>query len=89
MRHLLILVFFSLSVNLFGQEKEIRDIMKSQEDCWNKGDLDCFMQGYWKSDELVFVGSGGPRYGWQVTLNGYKRSYPNKEAMGKIGRAHV
>lgn len=67
-----------------AQEKEIRKLLAEQQACWNNGDLECFMQGYLNSDDLVFVGSNGPKYGWQVTLNNYKKSYPNKDAMGKL-----
>jgi len=67
-----------------GQGAEIRKVLEDQAACWNKGDLECFMQGYVQSDDLVFVGSSGPKYGWQVTLNNYKSSYPNKEAMGTL-----
>lgn len=42
------------------------------------------MQGYWKSDSLMFVGKTAPTYGWQNTLNNYKRSYPGKAAMGVL-----
>ncbi len=81
----LILVFFvSVSFLAFGQEEEIKKVMKDQEDCWNNGDLECFMQGYNKSDDLIFVGSSGPKYGWQVTLNNYKKSYPSNAAMGTL-----
>ena len=73
--------FASVSI---GQEDEIRKVMADQEKCWNEGNLECFMEGYWKSDDLVFVGSAGPKYGWQVTLNNYKRSYPTSEAMGTL-----
>lgn len=84
MRFSLLVVFFSLVVMTFGQEAEIRKVMAEQETCWNTGDLECFMDGYWNSDELIFVGSAGPKYGWQVTLNNYKRSYPTLEAMGTL-----
>jgi len=67
-----------------AQEDEIRKLLSVQQDCWNSGDLECFMQGYLQSDDLVFVGSSGPKYGWQVTLNNYKKSYPDKDAMGKL-----
>jgi ketosteroid isomerase-like protein len=40
------------------------------------------MQGYIKSDSLLFVGKSGPTYGWQKTLDNYKRNYPDKSAMG-------
>ena len=58
--------------------------MQEQEDCWNKGDLDCFMQHYWKSDSLKFIGKSGVNYGWQTTLDNYKKGYPSKEKMGKL-----
>jgi ketosteroid isomerase-like protein len=63
---------------------EIRKIMDDQAVCWSKGDLECFMQGYWKSDSLLFIGSRGLTYGWQQTLDNYKRSYPDASAMGKL-----
>ena len=39
---------------------------------------------YWKSEKLVFVGSRGPSYGWEATLESYKKGYPDKKAMGKL-----
>lgn len=65
-------------------EQAIRMVLSQQVDCWNEGDLDCFMEGYWKSDQLVFIGSKGVTYGWQKTLDNYKKSYPNKDAMGEL-----
>ena len=81
---------FTLFASLFivaasnGQENEIRKVLAAQVTCWNNGDLECFMQGYLKSGELLFVGANGPKYGWQVTLNNYKKSYPNRDAMGTL-----
>lgn len=62
----------------------IKKQMQEQEDCWNKGDLDCFMQHYWESDSLKFIGKSGVNYGWQTTLDNYKKGYPSKEKMGKL-----
>lgn len=62
----------------------IEAIMHEQESAWNRGDLEGFMQPYWRSDSLVFVGRSGPKYGWQTTLDNYKRGYPNREAMGRL-----
>ena len=42
------------------------------------------MQGYWKSDSLLFIGKSGLTYGWQQTLDNYKRSYPDVSDMGKL-----
>jgi ketosteroid isomerase-like protein len=66
-------------------ESSIRQVLAKQEACWNAGDLECFMQGYWKSDSLKFVGKSGVTYGWQKTLDNYKRSYPDTATMGRLG----
>jgi len=63
---------------------EIQTIMKKQEDAWNRGNLEGFMQGYWKSDSLRFIGKRGITYGWQQTLDNYKKGYPSTEAMGTL-----
>jgi hypothetical protein len=67
-----------------SQEKEIIAVMKMQEQAWSDGNLDQFMQGYWQSDSLMFVGKNGIKYGWKTTLDNYKKSYPDKAAMGKL-----
>ena len=42
------------------------------------------MQTYWKNDSLMFIGKSGVRFGWQETLNNYKKGYPDTTAMGKL-----
>jgi len=65
-------------------EVEIRKVLANQTESWNRGDLENFMNGYWKSDSLTFVGKDGITYGYQNTLNNYKKNYANKEQMGKL-----
>ncbi len=62
----------------------IKEILRAQQDAWNDGDKDRFMEAYWKSDSLLFYGSGGPTYGWQSTLENYHIRYPDKSAMGEL-----
>lgn len=62
----------------------INELMKKQEVCWSSGDLECFMEPYWHSDSLKFIGRKGLTYGWQKTLENYKKSYPSSEDMGKL-----
>jgi len=62
----------------------IMEIMNRQENCWNSGDLKCFMQGYWQSDSLMFVTSSQVYYGYDETLNRYRNTYPDREAMGQL-----
>jgi hypothetical protein len=60
----------------------IDSIMQAQIICWNEGDILCFMEAYWKSDSLMFVGKSGINYGWQKTLDNYLKSYSSKDEMG-------
>ncbi|MBL4578307.1 MAG: nuclear transport factor 2 family protein, partial [Flavobacteriales bacterium] len=53
-------------------------------DCWNNGDLECFMETYWKSDSLKFIGKDGITYGWDATISRYKQKYPDKSHMGVL-----
>jgi hypothetical protein len=77
------IVFLLVAFTLSGlaQEKEIQQILKSQVRCWNVGDLDCFMNAYWKSDSLLFIGKNGVTRGWYQTYNNYYQNYP-ADAMG-------
>lgn len=65
-------------------ETAIRTTMSNQVKYWNEGNLEAFMEGYWKSDSVMFIGSHGITYGWQNTLNNYKKGYPDTAAMGKL-----
>ena len=63
----------------------IKTMLKTQQTCWNNGDIDGFMQGYWNSENLIFTSlNHKPAYGWENTLKRYKNSYPNKESMGEL-----
>lgn len=84
-----LLAFFTSNLHADNKmsEKEkhrILNILDKQVAAWNEGNLDEFMQTYWNSEKLSFVGSRGPIYGWQATLESYKKGYPNKAAMGNL-----
>ena len=76
--------FFVKAQNAVSDETAIRQTIATQEADWNRADIEAFMGGYWKSDSLMFIGSRGVTYGWQPTLDSYKKGYPNAEAMGKL-----
>ena len=67
-----------------NEEEHIRQLLADQTACWNRGDIEGFMQSYWKTDSLMFIGKSGVTFGWQKTLNNYKKSYPDTAAMGKL-----
>jgi len=85
MKKLIFILGMLISVSSMAQsndEKIIRNILADQISFWNKGDIPGFMQGYWNSDSLVFVGKNGPTYGYNNTLRNYQKNYPNKDYMG-------
>jgi len=67
-----------------SDEIAIRRLLQTQTETWNRGDINGFMQTYWKSDSLQFVGRTGVVWGWQQTLDNYKKRYPDKAAMGTL-----
>jgi len=62
----------------------ILQALDKQQSAWNKGDIDAFMQSYWKSEKLVFNGSYGPIFGWENTKQRYLKGYPDTISMGKL-----
>jgi ketosteroid isomerase-like protein len=65
-------------------ERQIRSVLKTQVGAWNRGDVDAFMTGYWKSPELAFVSGDQMTLGWQATLDRYHQRYPTRDAMGEL-----
>lgn len=83
----LLLFFNAMSLSIDAQSKDEQAIlgsMNAQLKAWNAGDLEKFMEPYWKSDSLMFIGKSGITYGWQQTLNNYKKGYPDTASMGKL-----
>ena len=69
------------------QNKDVTAIQKmlaAQVTEWNKGRIEGYMHGYWENDSLLFIGSKGPRYGYDVTLKRYKEAYPDAAHMGVL-----
>jgi hypothetical protein len=67
-----------------NDENLIRSCMQKQEDAWNSGNIGKFMDAYWKSSELVYIGSNGPTYTWQGIHDNYIKRYPDLVTMGKL-----
>jgi ketosteroid isomerase-like protein len=67
-----------------GAKEKVVSILYTQQDCWNNGDIDCFMQSYWNNDSLMFVSGERVSYGWQKVTDNYKSKYHSKELMGTL-----
>jgi ketosteroid isomerase-like protein len=65
-------------------EAAVEKVLNDQAAAWNKCDLETFMEGYWKSEDLSFTSGNTNTRGWQATLDNYKRGYPDCEKMGKL-----
>ena len=54
---------------------DARAVLAAQVEAWNRGDLEGYMAGYWKSPDLVFFSNGQETRGWQATLDRYRTRY--------------
>lgn len=85
MKRVIIVLLLCLAAESFAQNNtEITAELYRSRDAWNEGNIEKYMETYWQSDSLVFVGSKGLTYGWEQTLKNYKKSYANKELMGRL-----
>jgi beta-aspartyl-peptidase (threonine type) len=62
----------------------VRDVLQQQQQAWNAGDIDRFMEFYWKSDNLTFSSRGKVTRSWQNVLESYKRRYSSRQQMGEL-----
>lgn len=84
---ILLLLFCAFEETLNAQsadEKSILKILDEQTRSWNEGNLEQFVKGYWHNDSLMFIGQSGVTYGFQNTLNNYKKNYSDTAKMGKL-----
>ncbi len=82
-----VLAIMFITTCTFAQTKDdiiIKNILDQQTIAWNGGDIANFMKPYWHSDSLMFIGKSGITYGWQKTMENYKKNYPDAAAMGKL-----
>ena len=83
-------LFLLITFSTFGNaqnskiESDIRAVMNDQVAAWNRGDIEGFMSGYWRSDKLTFVSGSNVTRGWQPTLDRYKKNYDSRAKMGTL-----
>ncbi len=70
--------------NAVPSHREIPRLLENQATAWNRGDLEGFMAGYWRSPDLTFSSGGKLTRGWQPMLDRFRESYPDKSTMGKL-----
>jgi ketosteroid isomerase-like protein len=89
--NLIYLLVICISFEALSQEKhaddlntELTAVLNAQQFAWNNGNIGGYMEGYWKSDSLLFTSAGKSQRGWQATFEKYKKSYDTKEKMGQL-----
>lgn len=67
----------------------ILQVLSNQQKAWNDGSIAGYMEGYWKSDSLLFTSGGNIQTGWKATFEKYKKSYGSKEKMGVLNFSNL
>jgi len=72
------------SLSFVEGARELQTVLTTQQSAWNRGDIDAFMEGYWKHEALRFASGGNVTNGWQATIDRYKARYTDRAAMGTL-----
>lgn len=80
---LAIILFPSLLLAATPQD-EIRSVLATQEQAWNRADIDAFMTTYLDSSEITFQGRSGITRGYAAVSDRYKKAYSTPEKMGRL-----
>lgn len=68
---------------------EIQSVLTAQEDAWNRGDIDAFMNGYARSASTVFVSEDEVRLGWETVRDRYRVKYSDRGTMGTLSFSEI
>jgi ketosteroid isomerase-like protein len=63
---------------------QIQSVLRAQQDAWNRGDIDGFMNGYARSASAVFISEDAVRRGWQTVRDRYREKYSSRAKMGTL-----
>lgn len=77
------LVITAMNTQPTEDEVAIFANFKQQEECWNKADIDCYMQAYYPSGDIKTISRAGVTYGYENIRRQYKQ-YWNAENMGQL-----
>ena len=67
-----------------SDSEAISAVLNAQVAAWNRGDVDAFLEGYWRSPEVSFGGANGFTKGWDGVRDHYKKRYADRAAMGTL-----
>ena len=86
-----VLISWSVSAAPAGEKQDrvnavaqIRSVLRAQQDAWNRGDIDAFMNGYARSRSTIFVSEDTVRRGWETVRARYRKKYSDRAKMGLL-----
>jgi len=86
-----VLISWSVSAAPAGEKQDrvnavaqIRSVLRAQQDAWNRGDIDAFMNGYARSRSTIFVSEDTVRRGWETVRDRYRKKYSDRAKMGLL-----
>ena len=68
---------------------EIQSVLTAQQDAWNRGDIDAFMNGYARSASTVFVSQDEVSRGWETVRDRYRVKYSDRTKMGTLSFSEI
>ena len=89
---LLFAILISINTVVSAQSKDVKDIialMRTEEEVWNRGDIDAYVNLYAPGDStrMIYFGGSGVTRGKDSILAFYKKYWP-KEKMGHLTLQH-
>jgi ketosteroid isomerase-like protein len=67
----------------------IKSVLGTQQEAWNSGNIDAFMEGYARSPSTAFVSQDEVRRGWEIVRNRYREKYFDRAKMGTLTFADI
>src|SRR5215469_17170929 len=66
-------------------KRSVEQVLRTQQEAWNRHELEAFMTGYWNSQELTFFSGAHETSGWQGARERYRKTYQSGgKEMGKL-----
>jgi ketosteroid isomerase-like protein len=63
---------------------DIQSVLDAQQEAWNRGDIDGFMNGYARAASTVFISEDEARRGWETVRERYRQKYSDRTKMGAL-----
>ena len=62
----------------------MRAVLDAQREAWNRGDIEGYMAGYFRSPDITFISGDSFTRGWKTVHDRYQKNYDSREKMGTL-----